>query len=168
MKIIFNSLSSPDPYQTQLDAQVAILTELVTSLRAGTFSSDAPTDVVLVGHSYGSYISSYAASTISPPVSAVILTGYSGQFQWFGTFIAGWEARVAALLSPERWGNYSHGYLVPVDISANNFLSFKSPFFDRNVAQWLYENTQPFAIGELTSLGKTLFVGVISKIWRST
>jgi len=67
--------------------------------------------------------------------------------------VSGGQARVAALQDPGRWGRLPRGYLVPADAYAAAYGGFKSPFFDRRVAGWLWENQSPYAVGEALTAG---------------
>lgn len=115
--------------------------------------------MALVGHSYGAYIS--AASAASPPqspaspadVDAVVLTGFSGNFSYFGPFVAGSGFRVARLQDPARWGALDPGYLAAADLYAETYAYFAAGFFERRAAEWAHAvGSEPFAVGELPSL----------------
>lgn len=68
------------------------------------------------------------------------------------------QLRVASTISPSQWSSLPPAYLIAVDLFALNFVNFKTPFFDRAVAEWtgLVTVTQPFGIGELLTLGASL------------
>ena len=110
-----------------------------------------------VGHSFGSFIvlSAVAGNPVGF-VDGVILTGFSGLFNWLGLFTSGGQARVAALSQPSKWGSLSHGYLTPIDLYALTYGGFKSPYFDHDVAKSLFDQQYPFALGELLSAGATV------------
>lgn len=112
------------------------------------------TQVALVGHSYGSYISAAAASDVqaSGDIDAVVLTGFSGTVQYFAPFVAGAALRVASTLNPTRWGHLASSYLMSADRFALAYVYFAGDF-NRTVADWTYDiEAEPFALGELPSL----------------
>ncbi len=147
--------------EVQFDVQVKILSTLTEKIKQVSSPYTLGVEVrkvILVGHSYGSYLS--IAAAVSAPANstdAIILTGYSGQFDWFNVFLAGWQVRVSALLHPAKWSHLPHGYMSPADIYSDAFLGFKAPYFDHAVAKWLNDGEYPFAIGELLTLGATSY-----------
>ncbi|KAH9907761.1 alpha/beta-hydrolase [Xylariomycetidae sp. FL2044] len=158
----------------QFQVEVAVLDRLVDYARA---SANA-TQIVLVGHSYGSYISAASAAAASaaasssanttsgtPGIDALILTGFSGTFAHFAPFLSGAALRVAQTLDPARWSSYppgdEGGWLTAVDVYASTYGYFgpradgdgNGNFFERRVAEWSHKVAgQPFAVGELPSL----------------
>jgi pimeloyl-ACP methyl ester carboxylesterase len=107
------------------------------------------------GHSYGSYITAALASVYPELTAAISLSGYSGVFDYFNIFIAGWQSRVAAQLDPVRWGHLPPGYVTAVDVQADAYETFKAPYFDHAVAEWASSVKSPYAVGELATLGQT-------------
>lgn len=89
--------------------------------------------MALVGHSYGAYLSAATASQTA--VDAVVLTGFSGTFQYFAPFVAGSSLRVARIQDPLRWGTLDSGYLTSLDVYAETYGFFAEPFFDHRVAE---------------------------------
>ncbi|KAK7028389.1 Alpha/beta-hydrolase [Favolaschia claudopus] len=148
-----------DPHSVvQFPIQVEILAALTRLLLAP--SSPYTPDVSLksavhFGHSYGSYITAALASAYPDLTQGISLSGYSGVFDFFNILIAGWQSRVAALLDPSRWGHLQSGYVTPVDLYADEYLEFKSPYFDHAVAEWASSVKSPYAVGELATLGQT-------------
>jgi hypothetical protein len=139
----------------QFAPQVSILTTLTALLRAPSSPYTLRTPilkVVHVGHSFGAFLSAAVLAqrgqTQAAAGDALVLTGFSGRFDWLGLWTSGGQARVAALQQPQRWGALDHGYLVPADEWALAYGGFKSPFFERRVAEWLVDGQSPFAIGE--------------------
>ncbi|KUJ13619.1 alpha/beta-hydrolase [Mollisia scopiformis] len=153
--------SRPDPVtEVQYPVQVEMLTTLakLVKTRQSLYTLGVKVNkIVHVAHSFGSFIA--LSSTASSPtglVDGVVLTGFSGYFQWLSLFTSGGQARVAALSQPSNWGSLPHGYLTPVDIYALSYGGFKSPYFDHGIAQSLFDQQYPFAIGELLSAGATV------------
>ncbi len=148
--------SSPSPVtHVQFAPQVSILTTLthLLQLPSSPYTLNTPIrKVVQVGHSFGAFLSAAVLATTTPTTpntgDGLVLTGFSGRFEWLSLFTAGGQARVAALQRPDRWGALQHGYLVPVDGYAAAYGGFKAPFFERRVAEWLYQRQSPYAVGE--------------------
>jgi pimeloyl-ACP methyl ester carboxylesterase len=116
------------------------------------------TKIGLIGHSYGSYISAGSAS--QSKVDAVILTGFSGNFSYFGPFIAGAGFRVAKIQDPLRWGALDSAYLTSSDLYAETFAYYTAPYFEHRVAEWSYNvGSEPFALAELPPLNIMLSRG---------
>ncbi|KAJ7140036.1 Alpha/Beta hydrolase protein [Mycena crocata] len=148
-----------DPHNVvQFTIQVEILASL-TRLLLGPSSPQtlnvSLSSAVHFGHSYGSYITAALASAYPELTAGISLSGYSGVLDYFNILIAGWQSRVASLLDPVRWGHLQPGYVTPVDLYADTYLEFKSPFFDHAVAEWGASVKSPYAIGELATLGQT-------------
>ncbi|KAL2130092.1 hypothetical protein VTI74DRAFT_6913 [Chaetomium olivicolor] len=124
----------------QFAPQVAILNSLAHLLQrpGGAYTLNIPirevAHVVHIGHSFGAFVAAAALATTPKtttqpaPGHALILTGLSGRFEWLSLSTAGGLACVAALQFPEKLAH----------------LPFKSPFFDRRVTEWLYENQSPY------------------------
>lgn len=109
--------------------------------------------VVLVGHSYGAYLSTQSAAILGSSVDGLVLTGFSGTLEYFGPFGAGIGFRVADTQDPGRWGHLGPGYLTSSDLYAETFAYFASPYFEHRVAEWSYDvASEPFAVAELPTL----------------
>ncbi|PTB63670.1 alpha/beta-hydrolase [Trichoderma citrinoviride] len=131
----------------QFQVEVAVLEGLVNYAK----TKAKATKVALIGHSYGSYISSGAASHIS--VDGLVLTGFSGTFQYFAPFVAGAGLRVAKTQNPLRWGHLDSGYLTTSDLYAETYVYYAEPYFEHSVAEYTYTiGSEPFAVGELPSV----------------
>ncbi|KAF3765770.1 alpha/beta-hydrolase [Cryphonectria parasitica EP155] len=149
-RIGVGSSSKVDAYSdAQFPVEVSVLNSLVTYARQTTGADK----VVLVGHSYGAYISVQSAATLATSVDGLVLTGFSGTLEYFAAFGAGVGFRVASLQDPARWGALGTGYLTSSDLYAETFAYFASPYFERRVAEWAYEvEGEPFAVAELPTL----------------
>ncbi|PYH98271.1 alpha/beta-hydrolase [Aspergillus ellipticus CBS 707.79] len=137
-------------FDAQFQVETAVLNTLVEYAR----SLPRISKVALVGHSYGAYLS--AASASQTAVDALVLTGFSGTFDYFGPFLAGSSLRVAKTQEPTRWGDLDSAYLISADAYSLAYIYFAEPYFDHSVAEWAYEvASEPFAVGELPSLMAT-------------
>lgn len=152
--------------------QAAILKELITLVRSGKFSSP-PSNLVLLGHSFGSVISNAVLSSDPEMVDAAILTGIA--YNASGSIpLQAKQVRLAKLANPEKWSKLDGGYAVWVDIFSNieeyelsyryQIVSnvsdevtrfFKVPFYERDVVQYAEDNKAPSALLENLSIGTT-------------
>lgn len=147
---MINTSTRVDPYT---DAQFQVEVSVLNSLVAYARQTAGAEKVVLVGHSYGAYISTQSAAQLSSSVDALVLTGFSGTLDYFGPFGAGIGFRVARDQNPERWGHLGPGYLTSSDLYAETFAYFASPYFEHRVAEWSYDvASEPFAVAELPTL----------------
>ncbi|KAI0552290.1 alpha/beta-hydrolase [Xylaria curta] len=136
------------------DAQFQVETAVLNSLVDYAHTTMNATKVGLIGHSYGSYIT--VASASQSKVDAIILTGFSGNFSYFGPFVAGAGFRVARMQNPVRWGALDPGYLTSSDLYAETYVYYASPYFEHRVAEWSYNvGSEPFALAELPTLLNT-------------
>ncbi|ORY56858.1 Alpha/Beta hydrolase protein [Pseudomassariella vexata] len=134
-------------WDAQFQVEVAVLDSLIAYLR----STANAAKIVLVGHSYGSYISAASASHVD--IDALVLTGFSGSLSYFGPFVAGAGFRVAKIQNPRRWGHLDPGYLISSDLYAETYAYFAAPSFDHRIADWAHNfGSEPFASAELPSL----------------
>ncbi|KFY47811.1 hypothetical protein V496_10433 [Pseudogymnoascus sp. VKM F-4515 (FW-2607)] len=141
-------------YTNQANIQVAILAELASAIRLGrlTGSMGKPTAIVLVGHSFGSFISNALISAQPTVADAVILTGISYAGGTPGVVASAFQPRIAASQSPHKWRHLDNGYVTWVDVFANINTFFKKALYDPAVAVFTEERKQPFAYSELVSL----------------
>ncbi|KAK7960685.1 alpha/beta-hydrolase [Apiospora saccharicola] len=136
---------------------VAVLEALVAHVRSNntTTTSALPRKVVLVGHSYGAYISVAAAASNQSrnAVDAVVLTGFAGGFSHFAPFLAGAGLRVARDRQLDRWGALDSGYLTTADLYSDAYIYYHDGDYERRIAEWTHtRGSEPFAVGELPSL----------------
>ncbi|KAI3400780.1 hypothetical protein diail_1989 [Diaporthe ilicicola] len=149
-RIGVGSSSKVDAY---IDAQFQVEVSVLNSLVAYARQAIGADKVVLVGHSYGAYISTQSAALLGSSVDGLVLTGFSGTLEYFGPFGAGVGFRVARTHDPDRWGHLDPGYLTSSDLFAETFAYFASPYFEHRVAEWSYDvASEPFAVAELPTL----------------
>ncbi|KAH8900636.1 alpha/beta-hydrolase [Thozetella sp. PMI_491] len=136
------------------DAQFQVEVAVLNALIEYTYSVENATKVALIGHSYGSYISSASASQVG--VEGLVLTGFSGSFDYFKPFLAGASLRVAKTLNPARWGQLNSSYLTTADLYSEAYIYFAEPYFEHRIARWAFDvASEPFALAELPSLLST-------------
>ncbi|PSR82874.1 Alpha/Beta hydrolase protein [Coniella lustricola] len=133
----------------QFQVEVNVLNALVTYARETAHAEK----VVLLGHSYGAYISALSAAATTSAVDALVLTGFSGTLQYFAPFASGAGFRVARLQDPARWGHLDSGYLTTSDVYALTYVGFADPYFEKRMAEWTFAVAcEPFGVGELPTL----------------
>lgn len=139
----------------QFQVEVDVLNSLVTYARE-TAHADK---VVLLGHSYGAYISAQSAGVVPSAVDALVLSGFSGTFEYFAPFASGAGFRVARLQDPARWGHLDSGYLTVSDVYDMAYVGFGGPYFEHRVVEWAFDVVcEPFGVGELPTLMATPWV----------
>lgn len=131
-----------------MSIQVAILSALTDSIRQGHYTDTLgiPTSIVLVGHSFGSYVSSALAAIESSIADAIVLTGYSLSGGDARVVLEGFAPRVANLQGTDVFCDFDSGYLTTVDIfaSINNF--YKAPLYEHDVAEFAERPNSPLPL----------------------
>jgi pimeloyl-ACP methyl ester carboxylesterase len=101
--------------------QVNILEQLSSLARSGKYTGSVakPKSIVLLGHSFGSFISNALVVTQPGAADALLLTGmaYSGYNPQ--VILEAFNPRVASLQSPKKFGDRDAGYITNVDVIAN-------------------------------------------------
>ncbi|KAF4637400.1 hypothetical protein G7Y89_g690 [Cudoniella acicularis] len=143
-------------YVNQASIQVSILTELATAVKSGKYTGSigTPSSLVLVGHSFGSVISSAVVMASPTLADGLILTGFSfnsNSSRGSGVFET-WQPRIASGEDP-KWRALDNGYLTGVDIFSNVNIFFKAPDYDLDVVEYAEKIKQPFGINEVFSSG---------------
>lgn len=121
----------PDPLQiVQAPLEVEIAHSLIQSLRSGAFGKTTYTNLVGVGHSFGSIQSQSITADYPQDLDAVVLTGFStNNAAMPATFVA-FNPAIANENQPPRFSDLPNGYWV-TDTSISNQLTFlRAPNFD--------------------------------------
>lgn len=146
-------------FDAQLTLEIAILSSLLKSVKGGSYSTlpHPPKSVVLVGHSFGSWVSNGLVANEPDSASAVVLTGYS--LNPIGSnppvILQGFAPRIARLERPagrDDFAAYDPGYLTTADLFSTINQFFKGPDYDIEVTTYAEETKTPFAIAEIESL----------------
>ncbi|KAF2231799.1 hypothetical protein EV356DRAFT_451250 [Viridothelium virens] len=134
----------------QTSQQIAILTELAQLLRNGQYTGSigAPSKLVLVGHSFGSFISNgvVAGSTANNSlIDGLLLTGFS-----YNLTSPDYEAFALKIASTERreWADLDNGYITWNDVYSNVAVFFRAPAYSHAVANWTECQKQAIALSE--------------------
>ncbi|PVH74517.1 alpha/beta-hydrolase [Cadophora sp. DSE1049] len=141
-------------YANQASIQIAILEQLATSIRAGKYTGafGTPKSLVLIGHSFGSVLSSALVTVVPSIAEGLVLTGFSFNGTNGAGFLEAFQPRIASGES-SKWKPLDTGYLTPTDIYSNVNVFFKAPDYDVGIAKYAHRNRQPFGINEATSGG---------------
>lgn len=172
---IANSSHGNPLNEIQINLEVEALYALTQMLRNGTFPGvdQAFDTVVHVGHSFGS-AQTYSLVSLYPKMSdGIVLTGFTMNSSFMGSFLAGANFQQASLNNVTRFGNGTtsiggalpDGYIVSSDIGTNQLLFFKPGYFDEALLQVAEDTKQPTTLGELLTIGSlpkmTSFAGPV-------
>ncbi|KAF2816638.1 alpha/beta-hydrolase [Mytilinidion resinicola] len=145
-------------YVNQGSIQLALLERLVELVRAGKYTGSIgkPKNIVLVGHSFGSFLSNAVISDQRNLVDGVVLTGIAyANATDLATADSGWgleafAARIAKF-QDKKWSNRDTGYLNFGDIYGHVNGFFKAPNYDIPTVEYAQAIAQPFAALEFVS-----------------
>lgn len=148
-----------NPYtEVQAPVELALLAQLTTLARSAHPSISglhtAPTTIIHVGHSWGSFLTQALATSAPSLVDAVVLTGWSTSSAYMSNFISSGTLHLATENQPARFpaATYSNGFLTWPDALANQFAFFAYPHFDPAVLEYAEAQAkQPFTLGEFLS-----------------
>ena len=110
--------------------QLEILHGLVEYARAGKFDSGNFTNVVAVGHSFGSLLINLLTVAYPEDVDAAILTGFGTLDTGLVAAIASYGSVLASQAIPDRYGNLSGGYITQGSDVSVQFSNLYWPFYD--------------------------------------
>ncbi|KAL9007303.1 MAG: hypothetical protein Q9180_009707 [Flavoplaca navasiana] len=121
----------PDPIQeVQAFLQVEILHGLAQLFRAKKLGGFNFTNIVGVGHSFGSILQVGANRKYPRDFDGVVLTGFTATITNLPYTILANNPSIAALNQPDRFGKLPYGYLVHNDAIAIQEPFFRYPYFD--------------------------------------
>ncbi|KAJ9654826.1 hypothetical protein H2198_006181 [Neophaeococcomyces mojaviensis] len=149
-----STLADPST-EVQTAVELAILTALTIIARAGGIPSQpaVPSNVIHVGHSFGSILTVALAAT-SPVLSdGIVLTGFSGLFAYQSNFLISTNLLIANHADPARFPatQYRNSYVTWPSAASNQYAFFAYPAFDPAVLTQAEATKQPFALGEIFS-----------------
>ena len=119
-----------DPINTiQSPLEVEVLESLITLLRKGSLGIKDFTvaEVVGVGHSFGSALTQALTAIHPTSLNAAVLTGFSVNASGMAAFSLGQNAQIASLSVPQRFANFSNGYLTVSSGVGNQVAFLHSP-----------------------------------------
>lgn len=156
-----NGLSDhPSPISVvQLPAQVEVAHQVIKSINAGILGSKF-TEVVYVGHSFGSIVGHVLNAKYPSDVSRTILTGWSNEVDQSGLGVAvSDQFEPAASVQPARFGNLPVGYLETTNQNGSGSLVFYDAntalagvYYDAGLAAVDYQVRGTQTLGEIITL----------------
>lgn len=156
-----NGLSDhPDPITVvQLPAQVEVAHEVIASIHGGVLDRNF-TEVVYIGHSFGSITGHILNAKYPSDVSRTILTGWSSTVDQSGLgVLLSDDAKPAAIVQPSRFGSLPAGYLEATSKNGSASLVFygagtstAGEYYDQGLAfvDFVVRGTQ--TVGEVYTL----------------
>nr|OQO16165.1 hypothetical protein B0A51_16294 [Rachicladosporium sp. CCFEE 5018] len=145
--------SKESGYVTQLSTGVAVLQQLAAAVRTGQYTGTVgkPSKLVLIGFSFGSYITHNTIAATPDIADAVVLTAFGANLT-VGVngngLLRSFVPRVAALSNAQRFGLLDTGYLTWVDKYALIENYFKYPYYDTDAVAYVEATKEAFSIGE--------------------
>lgn len=157
--------SAYDPYtEIQGNTELAILAAITKLAVAGDTtltglsSPKAPSQLVHVGHSWGSILTKALAINYPSLTNAVVLTGYSDNFSFQPFFPAATSYTIANQNQPDRFpaSAFSNGFLSWANEFANQWTFLRYPKFDPAVLAYSEATKQPYTLGMFESVQQLL------------
>ncbi|KAF7555103.1 hypothetical protein G7Z17_g2455 [Cylindrodendrum hubeiense] len=143
-------------FTNQLRVQKAILVELAKLVKSGKFTGSfgKPDKLVVMGFSFGSFITHFAVAENPTIADAAVLTGISYNTSAINAngLVRSFVPRIASLQNPRLFGTLDPGYLTWVDVFSQINTYFKYPFYDIPTSSYCEEYKQPFGIGEFLTI----------------
>lgn len=154
----------PDAYEIlQAPVEVEVLHQLTSLARSGQLCSPSQVHqgakvpkfdkIILVGHSFGTAITSGVVSKYGDTIDGAVLTAFviNREFSATGVDSFGWE--YAPQNDRKRFGSFSSGTLVEGTISNIQQIFMKKGAFELDMLDYAEEVKQPGAVGEFLSIG---------------
>ncbi|KAF2256696.1 alpha/beta-hydrolase [Trematosphaeria pertusa] len=140
-------------YDNQAIIQAALLTKITEAIHNGAYTSDIKASkVALVGHSFGSILSSAVTSDRPDLVDALVLTGWAYPNDTDpAAFAPVFTPTVFASRLVSNTSGYGTGYLDFGDIYAHVQAFMHQPGYDIATAKYAYSISQPYGIAEFLS-----------------
>lgn len=121
----------PDPLQiVQAPLEVEIAHSLIQSLRGGAFGKTAYTDIVGVGHSFGSMQLQAITADYPQDLDAVVLTGFTTNLAAMPSTLVGFNPAIANTNQPPRFADLPNGYWITDSPISNQLTFLRAPNFD--------------------------------------
>ncbi|KAI8623722.1 alpha/beta-hydrolase [Xylariaceae sp. FL1651] len=154
--------------ESQASNQLEILASLTNKLRAGSYTGKIgkPSNIVHVGHSFGSILTHQLIAQYPSISDGVILTGIGYNVTDFPAFFEAARLDIANTVSPGKYTGLDSGYLAFTDAVGNAQTFFNPADFDHEILWYTQYIAQPPAIVELisasaSSLGAVNFTGPV-------
>lgn len=163
----------PDPIQVvQTPLEAAVGHSLVQLLRTGHIAARPFSQVVGVGHSFGSHQVATITSQHPRDFDGVILTGFSADSSntldiagGMSTALESADASIASQSDPTRFGHLPNGYLTLANMKGIQFFFFRAPQFDLALLELSEKTKQTMTIGEFLSAERSLSLNFTGPIY---
>lgn len=119
----------PAAWDVQGPVQIELAHALIQRLRNGSIAGYAFENVIGVGHSLGSGITSAIAFNHNSDFDAIIVTGFAAVSQKSQSSIASWDSIMANQDASGRFKHLDNGYFTQGSKQALQYAFYKYPFF---------------------------------------
>lgn len=141
----------------QAPLEQEILHQLILGLKAGTYGGSKYSNVIGVGHSFGSFLTQGITNTYPTDLAAAVFTGFTLNTAGVVPFETALDLTIASQNNPLRFGLLNNGYLVANNIVGNQFAFFAPlsgfPYTNLQIAE---ATKQTVTYGELITLGNVI------------
>jgi pimeloyl-ACP methyl ester carboxylesterase len=137
----------------QAATDAAIAKEIARQLRAGTIASRKFTNIIAVGHSYGSIQTNAITRTDPSLVDHIILTGYTASTAGVPLYLSSAAYTPAHLVSPRNFAGLPRGYLMTALPQTSQINFWYWPEYTPEAAQLTRAKEQPVSHGVLLTFG---------------
>lgn len=143
----------PDPIQiVQGPTEIAVAHTLITLLRSGELAGTSFKNIIGVGHSYGSAISTSIAVSYPSDFDAVVLTGFATSKPGIGRFGSALNLIPASSSPSGRFPDLADGYLLPSTLSGVQYAFFNFPYLQTDILLQAFATIQTTTWGELLTM----------------
>ncbi|KAL8787996.1 MAG: hypothetical protein Q9213_001888 [Squamulea squamosa] len=147
----------PDPIQeVQASLEVEILHNLAQLFRTGKVGDRSFSNIIGVGHSFGSILQVGTDSKYPKDFDGVVLTAFTNTLTNLPYTVLANDPSIAALNEPSRFSKLPNGYLVHNDAIAIQEVFFRYPYFDPAIFQNQVDRKDTYTFGEEFTIGAVL------------
>lgn len=136
----------------QAPLQLSIAHSLIQMLRNGTFGHTSYSQVIGVGHSFGSAVTQGVTNSYPEDLDAAVLTGFTMDSTGIPTFTTSLDLTIANENDAFRFAGVPDSYLVANNAIGNQFSFFKARGFPPSTLSIAEASKQTVTLGELISL----------------
>jgi len=138
----------------QAATDVAILTEVISMLKAGKIGGKTFNKIAGIGHSYGSVQVQTITQTVPDALDTVILTGFSTNTSFVPIYLTSTAYETATMVAPERFpDSLENGYLITATPYTNQLNFAFWPYYTNEAINLARATEQPVTQGVLFTFG---------------
>jgi hypothetical protein len=147
----------PNGIQTvQINYEIAQSIAIANKLRSGSFPNIASfSNLVGIGHSYGSNLLTGLASVGPDTFDQIVLTGFSNNVTSGPLGLAGFESTIANVAYPARFP-YGNDYISTPSVSIDQKEFFHYPNYTQAALDLFTTTKGEYTIGQVNSIGATI------------